>query len=88
MNQAQPNPRTPIPPGCSKAFIFVVGRLFPLSFGLGSIIFLGFGLWAINKGMQSEDWEKGTATVLMSDIEKSETKSKDAQGFTQTSTSF
>jgi len=46
MNQAPPNPRPPISPGCSKAFIFVVGRLFPLSFGFGSIIFLGFGLWA------------------------------------------
>ena len=88
MNQAPPNPRPPISPGCSQAFIFVVGRLFPLSFGLGSIIFLGVGLWMINKGMQSEDWDKGTATVLMSDIEKSESKSKDAQGFTQTSTSY
>ena len=88
MNEAPTNPRPPISPGCSKAFIFVVGRLFPLSFGLGSMIFLGFGLWAINKGMQSEDWEKGTATVLMSDIEKSETKSKDPQGFTRTSTSY
>ena len=88
MNKAPPNPRPPISPGCSKAFIFVVGRLFPLSFGLGSMIFLGFGLWAINKGMQSENWDKGTATVLMSDIEKSETKSKDAQGFTRTSTSY
>jgi len=79
MNQAPPNSRPPISPGCSKAFIFVVGRLFPLSFGFGSIIFLGFGLWAINKGMQSEDWDKGTATVLKSDIEKSESKSKDSR---------
>jgi len=88
MNQAPPNSRPPISPGCSKAFIFVVGRLFPLSFGFGSIIFLGFGLWAINKGMQSEDWDKGTATVLKSNIEKSESKSKDARGFTRTSTSY
>ena len=70
MNQVPPNPRPPISPGCSKAFIFVVGRLFPLSFGFGSIIFLGFGLWAINKGMQSENWDKGTATITSSGIEK------------------
>ena len=88
MNQAQPNPRLPISPGFSKAFIFVVGRLFPLSFGFGSMIFLGVGLWMINKGMQSENWEKGTATITSSEIEKTESKSKDAQGFTQTSTSY
>ena len=88
MNQAPPNPRPPISPGCSKAFIFVVGRLFPLSFGLGSIIFLGVGLWMINKGMQSENWDKGTATINSSEIEKTERKSKDAQGFTQTSISY
>ena len=88
MNQAQPNPRLPISPGCSKAFIFVVGRLFPLSFGFGSMIFLGVGLWMINKGMQSENWDKGTATITSSEIEKTESKSKDAQGFTQTSTSY
>ena len=88
MNQAQPNPRLPISPGCSKAFIFVVGRLFPLSFGFGSMIFLGVGLWMINKGMQSENWDKGTATITSSEIEKTESRSKDAQGFTQTSTSY
>ena len=88
MNQAQPNPRPPISPGCSKAFIFVVGRLFPLSFGFGSIIFLGVGLWMINKGMQSENWDKGTATITSSEIEKTESRSKDAQGFTQTSISY
>ena len=88
MNHAQSNPRPPISPGCSKAFIFVVGRLFPLSFGFGSMIFLGVGLWMINKGMQSENWEKGTATITSSEIEKTESKSKDAQGFTQTSTSY
>ena len=88
MNQAQPNPRPPISPGCSKAFIFVVGRLFPLSFGFGSMIFLGVGLWMINKGMQSENWDKGTATITSSEIEKTESKSKDAQGFTQTSISY
>ncbi len=88
MNQAQPNPRPPISPGCSKAFIFVVGRLFPLSFGFGSMIFLGVGLWMINKGMQSENWDKGTATITSSEIEKTESRSKDAQGFTQTSTSY
>ena len=69
MNQT-PNPRLPISPGCSKAFIFVVGRLFPLSFGFGSMIFLGVGLWMINKGMQSENWDKGTATITSSEIEK------------------
>ena len=88
MNKTPNNPRPPISPGCSKAFIFIVGRLFPLSFGLGSLIFLGFGLWAINKGMQSENWDKGTATVTSSEIEKKESRSKDAQGFTRTSTSF
>ena len=88
MNQAQPNPLPPISPGCSKAFIFVVGRLFPLSFGFGSMIFLGVGLWMINKGMQSENWDKGTATITSSEIEKTESRSKDAQGFTQTSTSY
>lgn len=88
MNKTPNNPRPPISPGCSKAFIFIVGRLFPLSFGLGSLIFLGFGLWAINKGMQSENWDKGTATITSSEIEKTESKSKDAQGFTQTSTSY
>ena len=88
MNQAQPNPRLPISPGCSKAFIFVLGRLFPLSFGFGSMIFLGVGLWMINKGMQSENWDKGTATITSSEIEKTESKSKDAQGFTQTSISY
>ena len=88
MNHAQSNPRPPISPGCSKAFIFVLGRLFPLSFGFGSMIFLGVGLWMINKGMQSENWEKGTATITSSEIEKTESKSKDAQGFTQTSTSY
>ena len=88
MNQAQPNPRSPISPGCSKAFIFVVGRLFPLSFGFGSMIFLGVGLWMINKGMQSENWDKGTATITSSEIEKKESKSKDAQGFTQTSIAY
>ena len=88
MNHAQPNPRPAISPGCSKAFIFVVGRLFPLSFGFGSMIFLGVGLWMINKGMQSENWDKGTATITSSDIEKTESRSKDAQGFTQTSTSY
>ena len=88
MNQVPPNPRPPISPGSSKAFIFVVGRLFPLSFGFGSIIFLGFGLWAINKGMQSENWDKGTATITSSEIEKKESRSKDAQGFTRTSTSY
>ena len=87
MNHAKTNPRPPISPGCSKAFIFVVGRLFPLSFGFGSMIFLGVGLWMINKGMQSENWEKGTAAITSSEIEKTESKSKDAQGFTQTSTS-
>ena len=88
MNHAKTNPRPPISPGCSKAFIFVVGRLFPLSFGFGSMIFLGVGLWMINKGMQSENWEKGTAAITSSEIEKTESKSKDAQGFTQTSTSY
>jgi len=88
MNQTPSNSRLPISPGCSKAFIFIVGRLFPLSFGLGSLIFLGFGLWAINKGMQSENWDKGTATVTSSEIEKTESRSKDAQGFTRTSTSY
>ena len=88
MNHAQSNPRPPISPGCSKAFIFVVGRLFPLSFGFGSMIFLGVGLWMINKGMQSENWDKGTATITSSEIEKTESKSKDAQGFTQTSISY
>ena len=88
MNEAATNPRLPISPGCSKAFIFVVGRLFPLSFGFGSMIFLGVGLWMINKGMQSENWDKGTATIISSEIEKTESKSKDAQGFTQTSTSY
>ena len=88
MNHAQSNPRPPFSPGCSKAFIFVVGRLFPLSFGFGSMIFLGVGLWMINKGMQSENWEKGTATITSSEIEKTESKSKDAQGFTQTNTSY
>jgi hypothetical protein len=52
------------------------------------MIFLGVGLWMINKGMQSENWEKGTATITSSEIEKTESKSKDAQGFTQTSTSY
>ena len=42
----------------------------------------------INKGMQSENWDKGTATINSSEIEKTERKSKDAQGFTQTSTSY
>ena len=88
MNQAPPNPRPPISPGCSKAFIFVVGRLFPLSFGFGSIIFLSVGLWMINKGMQSENWVKGTATITSSEIEKTESRSKDAQGFTKTSISY
>ncbi len=88
MNQAQPNPRPPISPGCSKAFIFVVGRLFPLSFGLGGLVFLGVGFWTINKGMQSENWDKGTATITSSEIEKTESRSKDAQGFTQTSISY
>jgi hypothetical protein len=88
VNKTPNNPRPPISPGCSKAFIFIVGRLFPLSFGLGSLIFLGFGLWAINKGMQSENWDKGTARVTSSEIEKTENRSKDAQGFTRTSTSF
>ena len=88
MNKVPPNPRPPISPGCSKAFIFVVGRLFPLSFGFWSMIFLGFGLWAINKGMQSENWDKGTATITSSRIEKKESRSKDAQGFTKTSTSY
>ena len=69
MNQ-ESNPRPPISPGCSKAFIFVVGRLFPLSFGLGGLVFLGVGFWAINKGMQSENWDKGTATITSSEIEK------------------
>ena len=88
MNEIPTNLRPPISSGCSNAFIFVVGRLFPLSFGFGSIIFLGFGLWAINKGMQSENWDKGTATITSSGIEKKESRSKDAQGFTRTSTSF
>ena len=88
MNKTPNDPRPPISLGCSKAFIFIVGRLFPLSFGLGSLIFLGFGLWAINKGMQSENWDKGTARVTSSEIEKTENRSKDAQGFTRTSTSF
>tara|TARA_B100000282_G_scaffold1908_1_gene1314 strand:+ start:130 stop:600 length:471 start_codon:yes stop_codon:yes gene_type:complete len=38
--------------------------------------------------MQSENWDKGTATITSSEIEKTESKSKDAQGFTQTSTSY
>jgi hypothetical protein len=88
MNQELTNLRPPISPGCSNAFIFVVGRLFPLSFGLGSMIFLGVGLWMINKGIQSENWDKGTATITSSEIEKTESRSKDAQGFTQTSTSY
>ena len=88
MNQPPSNPRPPISPGCSKAFIFVLGRLFPLSFGLGGLIFLGVGLWAINKGMQSENWDKGTATITSSEIEKTERRSKDPQGFNQTSTSY
>ena len=88
MNQPPSNPRPPISPGCSKAFIFVLGRLFPLSFGLGGLIFLGVGLWAINKGMQSENWDKGTATITSSEIKKTERRSKDPQGFTQTSTSY
>ena len=88
MNHAQSNPRPPISPGCSKAFIFLVGRIFPPSFGFGSMIFLGVGLWMINKGMQSENWDKGTATITSSEIEKTESKSKDAQGFTQTSISY
>ena len=88
MNQPPSNPRPPISPGCSKAFIFVLGRLFPLSFGFGSMIFLGVGLWMINKGMQSENWDKGMATITSSEIEKTESKSKDAQGFTQTSISY
>jgi hypothetical protein len=88
MNEAPTNLRPPISPGCSNAFIFVVGRLFPLSFGLGSMIFLGVGLWMINKGIQSENWDKGTATITSSEIEKTESRSKDAQGFTQTSTSY
>ena len=88
MNETPTNLRPPISSGCSNAFIFVVGRLFPLSFGLGSMIFLGVGLWMINKGMQSENWDKGTATITSSEIEKTESRSKDAQGFTQTSTSY
>ena len=88
MNETATNLRPPISSGCSNAFIFVVGRLFPLSFGLGSMIFLGVGLWMINKGMQSENWDKGTATITSSEIEKTESRSKDAQGFTRTSTSF
>ena len=88
MNETPTNLRPPISSGCSNAFIFVVGRLFPLSFGLGSMIFLGVGLWMINKGMQSENWDKGTATITSSEIEKTESRSKDAQGFTRTSTSF
>ena len=88
MNQELTNLRPPISPGCSNAFIFVVGRLFPLSFGLGSMIFLGVGLWMINKGIESENWDKGTATITSSEIEKTESRSKDAQGFTQTSTSY
>ena len=88
MNQELTNLRPPISPGCSNAFIFVVGRLFPLSFGFGSMIFLGVGLWMINKGIQSENWDKGTATITSSEIEKTESRSKDAQGFTQTSTSY
>ena len=88
MKQVPPNPRPPISPGCSKAFIFVVGRLFPLSFGFGSIIFLSVGLWIINRGIQSENWDKGTAMITSSEIEKKESRSNDDQGFTQTSTSF
>ena len=88
MNETATNLRPPISSDCSNAFIFVVGRLFPLSFGLGSMIFLGVGLWMINKGMQSENWDKGTATITSSEIEKTESRSKDAQGFTRTSTSF
>jgi hypothetical protein len=88
MNETPTNLRPPISSGCSNAFIFVVGRLFPLSFGLGSMIFLGVGLWMINKGMQSENWDKGTATITSSEIEKTESRSKDVQGFTRTSTSF
>jgi hypothetical protein len=38
--------------------------------------------------MQSENWHKGTATVTSSEIEKTESRSKDAQGFTRTSTSY
>jgi hypothetical protein len=52
------------------------------------MIFLGVGLWMINKGMQSENWDKGTAAITSSEIEKTESRSKDAQGFTRTSTSF
>lgn len=88
MTQPLPNPRPPISPGCSKAFIFVVGRLFPLSFGLGGLIFLGVGLWAINKGMQSENWDKETATIISSEIERKQSSSKGPQGVTKTSTSY
>jgi hypothetical protein len=52
------------------------------------MIFLGVGLWMINKGIQSENWDKGTATITSSEIEKTESRSKDAQGLTQTSTSY
>jgi hypothetical protein len=38
--------------------------------------------------MQSENWDKGTATVTSSEIEKKESRSKDAQGFTRTSKSY
>ena len=38
--------------------------------------------------MQSENWDKGTATITSSEIEKTERRSKDPQGFNQTSTSY
>ena len=47
-------------------FIVIVGRIFPLTFGLGGLLMSGIGIWSVQKGMESEGWETVQGTILKS----------------------
>jgi len=69
-------------------FIVIVGRIFPLTFGLGGLLMAGIGIWSVQKGMESEGWETVQGTILKSDIKKNESTTRDAKGFRRTNTSY
>ena len=45
-------------------FILIVGRIFPLTFGLGGLLMVGVGIWSVQKGIESEGWETVQGTIL------------------------